>query len=83
MTDRPSVERRRPEVGAGTPLGDRTAMQLELRERIEAGTYEVEPGLVAEAMLRRMSAVFVSRQAVDRDAVRPDQREPAPGFDLA
>ena len=58
--------------------GDSTSMQCELRERIEAGTYCVDPGLVAEAMLVRMcgegaSTVLVPPQAPDLDAAGPEQ----------
>lgn len=58
-------------------------MSRDLRDRIENGTYSVEPALVAEAMLRRMSAVLVPTQAVDRDAIGVEQAEPAPGLHLA
>lgn len=66
--------------GAGAPVvpaaarGDRPDMG-ELRERIESGDYRVEPGLVAEAMLRRMSAVLIATQAVDGDAFGVEQQD--------
>ena len=53
-------------------------MQCELRERIEAGTYRVDPGLVAEAMIVRMrgeraSAVLVPPKPADLDAAGSEQ----------
>ena len=53
-------------------------MQCELRERIEAGTYSVDPSLVAEAMIARMrderaSAVLVPPQPADLDATWSEQ----------
>ena len=63
-------------------------MVRELRESIADGSYTVDPGLVAEAMLVRMrrepaSAVLVPPQSLDGDAVRAQQRDAAAGFDLA
>ena len=63
-------------------------MVLELRERIADGSYTVDPGLVAEAMLVRIrrepaSAVLVTPQSLDGEAVGAQQRDAAAGFDLA
>ena len=69
---RPSVDGARAPVATGARGGDRAGMG-ELRERIESGDYRVDPSLVAEAMLRRMSAVLVAPQAGDGDAFRIEQ----------
>ena len=63
-------------------------MVRELSESIADGSYTVDPGLVAEAMLIRMrrepaSAVLVPPQSLDADTVRAQQRDAAAGFDLA
>jgi hypothetical protein len=63
-------------------------MVRELRERIDDGSYTVDPGRVAEAMLARIrrepaSAMLVALEALDGDAVGVQQREPAARFDLA
>ena len=63
-------------------------MVRELSESIADGSYTVDPGLVAEAMLMRMrrepaSAVLVPLQSLDADTVRVHQRDTAAGLDLA
>ena len=85
---RPSVERLKVVVARPPSPGDRALMVRELSESIAAGTYTVDPGLVAEAMLSRMrgepaSAVLVPLQSLDTDTVRVHQRDTAAGFDLA
>ena len=76
--DRPSVEPRQRVIGFRRSGSDSTSMQCELRERIEAGTYCVDPSLVAEAMIVRMrgeraSAVLVPPQPADLDAIGSEQ----------
>jgi len=63
-------------------------MVRELSESIADGSYTVDPGLVAEAMLIRMrrepaSAVLVPPESLDTDTVRVHQRDATAGFDLA
>ena len=75
-----------------TPLGppaDASDMIAELRRTIEAGDYRVDPGAVAEAMLRRLrepgarsSAVLVPAQPAADAAVGCAQLD-APSFDDA
>jgi hypothetical protein len=60
-------------------------------ERVRRGQYEVDARAVAEAMIRRWknpggfgrSAVLVPREALDRAAVRADERESKARGDLA
>ena len=85
---RPSVEGPRLRIVATGPGGDRADMVRELRERIDAGSYDVDPGRVAEAMLVRMrrepaSSVFVALETLDGDSIGVQQRESAARFDLA
>jgi hypothetical protein len=58
-----------------------------LAKQIARGEYVVDPGAVAEAMLRsdefRASAVFVAPEALERPPGRVEQDEPAPRSDLA
>jgi hypothetical protein len=81
---RPSVDGRATGLGSGPGGGDRARMHLDLCERIESGSYLVDPGLVAEAMVRRMaregvSAVLVPAQAGD-DPAPPVQEAEAGSF---
>ncbi len=85
--DRPSVDGPVTSVAPAEAGGDRRHMH-DLRERIEAGTYSVEPGLVAEAMLVRIrrdqaSAVLVAAQALDLDAAGAEQSDAGPLGDPA
>ena len=84
----PSVERPIAAVGSRPAGGDRADMHRDLRERITDGTYSIDPGLVAEAIIVRMrrdraSAVFVAPQAPDLDAAGPEQRDAGPFGDPA
>ena len=61
-------------------------MHRELRQSIEDGSYTVDPGLVAEAMIVHMrgdsaSAMFVAPQPLNCDALRIQQRDAGSGLD--
>jgi hypothetical protein len=63
-------------------------MQLELRDSIAAGSYEVDPALVAQAMISRMrtertSAMLVAPEAFHLDALGVDQPDSGPRLDHA
>jgi len=86
--NRPSVERPIGVVGSTHAGGDRADMHRDLRERITDGTYSIDPGLVAEAIIVRMrrdrpSAVFVAPQPPHPDAAGPEQRDAGPFGDSA
>ena len=70
----PSVDGAPSAVAPAAGDGDKPGMG-ELREKIETGAYRVDPDLVAEAMLRRMSAVFVAAQPGDGDALPIEQHD--------
>lgn len=77
-----SVDGRRLRVAPPDPPSDRPDMHRDLRERIEAGAYLVDPGLVAEAMIGRLardraSAMFKALQPLDGGAVGGEQPDPA------
>ncbi len=80
---RPSVESSGAAVASCGGGGDRAGMHRDLRERIEAGAYLIDPGLVAEAMLARMSAVLVAAQAPDCAPLGVQQLQPGAAVDPA
>lgn len=85
---RPSVERRKRPVAPAEGGGDRADMQRELKARIDAGVYRVDPMLVAEAMIGRMrgegaSAVLVPPQPLDPGAIRVEKADAGPVLDQA
>lgn len=57
----------------------------DLSERLARGEYEVDPHLVAEAMLRKQGVglLMLVPAEFDLGAVRPEQGEPDPGFSAA
>lgn len=79
----PSVDCRKALVAPDAAPGDRADMHRDLRERIESDAYVVDPCLVAEAMLRRMSPVLVTAQSFDGDALGIEQRDAASLLDQA
>ena len=85
---RPSVDCGDEPVSRESGGGDRPCMRRDLRERIEAGSYTVDPVRVAEAMIGRMtrdraSSMLVSPQALDFDARRVEQPDAGTLLDQA
>jgi hypothetical protein len=63
-----------------------TTIDASLVERIRRGDYDVDPHAVAQAMISRWAAtsfMLIAAQAVDGPSVRPDEREPGTGSDVA